>query len=67
VAWPQADGYWRLVPLMDEAVYNAYGRRFVRRGGKARAKALTAKKRTAIRRKGAEARWSKTRAKKGNS
>jgi hypothetical protein len=52
---------------MDEAVYNAYGRRFVRRGGKARAKALTAKKRTAIRRKGAEARWSKTRAKKGNS
>jgi len=30
------------------------------RGGKARAKALTAKKRTAIGKKGLSARWSKT-------
>jgi hypothetical protein len=36
-----------------------YARWFASRGGKARAKALTAKERTAIGKKGAEARWAK--------
>lgn len=37
-----------------------YARSFASRGGKARAKALTAKERTAIGIKGAEARWAKS-------
>lgn len=36
-----------------------YAKWFASRGGKARAKALTAKERTAIGKKGAKARWSK--------
>jgi hypothetical protein len=38
-----------------------YARWFASRGGEARAKALTAKERTAIGKKGAEARWAKKR------
>jgi len=37
-----------------------YAQWFASRGGKARAKALTAKERTAIGKKGAEVRWGKT-------
>jgi hypothetical protein len=42
-----------------------YARWFASRGGKARAKVLTAKERTAIGKKGAEARWSKRKQKLG--